>query len=189
MSTKCNIIVREEQDQRREIVLYQPSDGHPEAMVNYLKNSLEGIFIGFKERGDESWFVDPTKVSAMLVATSIPVITPEVQDLLGNVSTTCKNLISQIYDQKTPRILPDNGRSIVAEYEYVITLKEKYEDSKRVNGYQLEVHRTSRGKKMFLIKEEEVLVGQSADQKKNIVKGAEKSDKNAGVKSGETKSA
>lgn len=150
MSTRANIIVKEEQDPRREIVLYIHYDGIPQNVVPQLEKLLSKIYNHFKQYGDEAWFIDPSKIAAMLITFSLP-DQQEMNEKLKSMPEDIQKFVSQTLLKPIPTILPDNGRSPWCEYEYTVTLKEKMEDNVRIIGYQLEVARVIRGKKTYVI--------------------------------------
>ena len=70
MSTRANIILRNEITIRREIVLYQHSDAHPNNMALILAELLRDAYLEFKDLGDVDWFLNPSKLASFLVVKS-----------------------------------------------------------------------------------------------------------------------
>src|SRR5579875_329137 len=149
MSTRCNIVVRNEQDLRREIVLYQHNDGSPEDMIPKLTKMMDQIHDIFSKSGDQGWFFEPTKVAGMIVHLSVPVITSEVSAALRSAPKEVKEFVTKHILKPIPQITPESGRFGGCDYEYLITLKEEFIDNKRYHCYDLEAIRIGNGKRLF----------------------------------------
>lgn len=139
MSTKANIIIRNETSIRREIILYQHSDAHPNNMMLVLSERLRDIYLEFKELGDVDWFLNPSKLASFMLVKSIPTISEEVKQIMSQLPDSTKHHLESSYFLGMPTLLVENGRVSNCNYEYIITLSEDIED--KFLGYELEVNR------------------------------------------------
>lgn len=143
MSSKCIITIKNENWLKREIMLQQHTNGHPNNMLLPLVNELRDIYQEFKEFGDPDWFLDPGKLAGLLVTRSVPVFNEEVRSVLKSLPTSTKNHLENNLFLGIPMLLPD-ARVYDANYEYSITLKETTEG---FFGYILEVYRIQNSKR------------------------------------------
>lgn len=146
MTTRCNIIVKEVTNPRKEVVLYQHNEGHPSIMVDTLSKNLYDIYKEYEEHGDTDWFIDPGRVVGRLIVKSVPVMSDEVKSLLSKLDSITRNRLELPFVLGMPSMVPDVGRTPNCNYEYVITLSEDVESNFR--GYKLEVSKLQNGKKI-----------------------------------------
>ena len=139
MSTKANIVLRNEAAIRREIVLYQHSDAHPNNMNLLLSEMLRDAYQDFKELGDVDWFLNPSKLATFLVAKSVPVMSEDVKALLKKLPESAKYQLESSYFLGMPTFLIESSRVSNCNYDYIITLSEDIEN--RFFGYELEVNK------------------------------------------------
>lgn len=139
MSTRCNIIIRNENQIRRELFLYQHTDGHPNNMLLSLAGELKEIYEEFKDHGDVEWFLNPCTLAGALIVRSVPVMTEEMKKVMTALPTHMKSKLESSFFLSLPTINPDITRTPNCNYEYVITLKEDIEEN--FLGYNLEVHK------------------------------------------------
>lgn len=144
MSTKANIVLRNESTIRREIVLYQHSDAHPNNMGLVLAELLREAYLEFKELGDVDWFLNPSKLASFLVVKSIPKITEEVKQLMKQLPESAKYHLESSYFLGMPTLLVENGRVSNCNYDYIITLSEDVDND--FFGYELEINKMSSNK-------------------------------------------
>lgn len=147
MTTRCQIIVKAEENPRREVYLYQHNDGHPTAMMEILSEMLYNIYNDYHQHGDLDWFVDPQRVSGSLIVNSVPVIPDSVKSALSKLEGPLKKKLQSPLFLDMPTIIPDIGRTPNCNYEYIITLKDDPIDNKFI-GYILDVHRLQNNKKI-----------------------------------------
>lgn len=143
MSSKCIVTIKNENWLKREIMLQQYTDGHPNNMLLPLVTELREIYQEFKEFGDPDWFLDPGKLAGLLVTRSVPVFSEEVKSVLKSLPSSTKNRLENNLFLGIPSLLPD-VRVYDANYEYSITLKETPEG---FFGYILEVYRLQNNKR------------------------------------------
>lgn len=144
MSTKANIILRNEITIRREIVLYQHSDAHPNNMALVLAERLRDAYIDFKELGDVDWFLNPSKLATFLVAKSIPVLSDELKEVFKHLPDSTRYQLESSYFLGMPTLLVENVRVSNCNYDYIITLSEDVDNN--FFGYELEVNKMSSNK-------------------------------------------
>lgn len=141
MSTKANIVLRNESSIRREIVLYQHSDAHPNNMTLVLAEMLRNAYIEFKELGDVDWFLSPSKLASYLVVKSIPSVSDEMKEFLKHLPDSARYHLESSYFLGMPNLLVENGRVANCNYDYIITLSEDVES--KFFGYELEINKLS----------------------------------------------
>ena len=144
MSTKANIVLRNELSVRREIVLYQHSDAHPNNMALVLAEMLRDAYIDFKELGDVDWFLNPSKLASYLLVKSIPKVTEEMKEFLKHLPESTRSQLESAYFLGMPTFLIENSRVSNCNYDYVITLSEDVEND--FFGYELENHKMNSNK-------------------------------------------
>lgn len=165
MSTRCNIVVREERNPRREVILYKHFDGSPRVVIPMLLESLNKCLSTFKSTYPH-WMSDSTKVAAMIVHLSVPVITEDTKKALDAAPEGVREFLERNIFIPVPAVVPDSGRSPEADYEYIVTLKEEMEDNKgHTFGFDVEVVRVSGGKRMFVVEEVSYVSGKSGFEK------------------------
>lgn len=147
MTTRCNIIVKESTNPRKEVVLYQHNEGHPAVMVDFLSKNLYEIHKEYDEHGDTDWFIDPGRVVGRLIVKSVPTIPEELKNMLPKLDGITRNRLELPYLLGMPTMIPDVGRTPNCNYEYIITLSEDAETNFR--GYKLEVSRLQNNKKIL----------------------------------------
>lgn len=143
MSSKCIVTIKNESWLKREVILQQHTDGHPNNMLLPLVEELTGIHQEFTEFGDPDWFLDPAKLAGLLVVRSVPVFTEEVKSLLKTLPSSTKNRLESNLFLGIPALLPDT-RVYDANYEYSITLKEVPGE---FFGYTLEIYKLQNNKR------------------------------------------
>lgn len=143
MSTKANIIIRSVTS-RREIVLYQHSDAHPNNMALILAERLRDIYFEFKELGDVDWFLNPSKLASFLVIKSVPAYTEELKQLLKQLPESARYQMESAYFLGMPTMLVENGRVSNCNYDYIITLSEDVDDD--FFGYEIEINKMNNNK-------------------------------------------
>ena len=165
MSTKANIIFRNETTIRREIVLYQHSDAHPNNMTLVLAEKLRDIYLEFKELGDVDWFLNPSKLASFLIVKSIPTISDELKTLLKQLPESTRHQMESSYFLGMPTLLVENGRVSNCNYDYVVTLIENVED--KFFGYELEIYKMNANKIVStVLKHRENLLREKVSNKK-----------------------
>lgn len=147
MTTRCNVIVREVTNLRKEVVLYQHNEGHPAVMVDILSKNLYEIHKEYEEHGDTDWFIDPGRVVGRLIVKSVPVMPEDVRSMLSKLDNITRNRLELPYLLGMPTMIPDIGRTPNCNYEYVVTLSEDAETNFR--GYKLEVSKLQNNKKIL----------------------------------------
>lgn len=169
MSTRCNVVIKEESNPRREIILYRHNDGYPEAMVPAIVEMMKDAYSAFCEARVKAWITEPSKVSSMLIHLSIPKL---FQDENNAAMKELKKLKGEVYEAlmrtmlpPLPTLEPDNSRNAGASYEYTITLSEKMEGSSVCTFYELEVGRMQNGKKIYVISNDVHVLGGEFDDK------------------------
>lgn len=174
MSTRCNIVVREERNLRREIILYKHHDGAPVVMVPMLHDMLNKCLSLFQQNSTyQHWMSDPTKVAGMLVHLSVPVVTEEAKKALDSSPAEMRDFLERYFFQPIPTITPEGSRAIDTDYEYTITLREKMEDNKGyVFGVTIEVARMANGKKQFVLEEVSYATGKSGFERERTASGS-----------------
>lgn len=144
MSTRANIILRNETTIRREIVLYQHADAHPNNMTLLLAEMLRDSYLEFKELGDVDWFLNPSKLASFLVVKSVPSPSEEVRSLLKKLPDSMRHQLESTYHLGMPSLLVENSRVSNCNYDYVITLSEDVDSG--FFGYELEVNKMNSNK-------------------------------------------
>lgn len=144
MSTKANIIFRNESSIRREIVLYQHSDAHPNNLILVLSEKLRECYLEFKELGDIDWFLNPSKLASFLVVKSVPVINEDIKSIIDKLPESTKFQLESLYFLGMPSLLVENARVSNCNYDYFITLSEDVEND--FFGYELEVFKMNSNK-------------------------------------------
>lgn len=144
MSTRANIILRNETTIRREIVLYQHADAHPNNMTLLLAEMLRDTYLEFKELGDMDWFLNPSKLASFLVVKSVPSPSDEIRAFLKKLPDAMRHHFESTYHLGMPNLLVENGRVSNCNYDYIITLSEDVEDG--FFGYELEVNKMNNNK-------------------------------------------
>ena len=165
MSTKANIILRSETSIRREIVLYQHSDAHPNNMTLMLAEMLRDAYFDFKELGDVDWFLNPSKLASFLIVKSIPKISDEIKQLVKKLPDASRYHLESSYFLGMPTLLVENGRVSNCNYDYFITLSEDVDN--KFFGYELEVYKMNSNK----------IVSTVMKHKENLLKEKVKSSK------------
>lgn len=150
MSSRCIISIRNENWLKREIKLYQNTDGHPNSMMMPLISELRDIYQEFKEHGDVDWFLDPGKLAGVLITRSVPVLTDEIRNLMKSLPTVTKNKLESNLFLGIPNLLPES-KPTECNYEYLITLKENTEESDRFLGYNLEIYKLQHNRRISTI--------------------------------------
>lgn len=144
MSTKANIILRSETAIRKEIVLYQHSEAHPNNMTLVLAEILRESYNEFKELGDIDWFLNPSKLAAFLVVKSVPQMPDDMRQILKQLPESARYHLESSYFLGMPIFLIENSRVPNCNYEYIITLSEDVDNS--FFGYELEINKMSSNK-------------------------------------------
>lgn len=144
MSTKANIIFRNEMTIRKEIVLYQHSDAHPNNMALLLAEMLRDAYLEFKDLGDIDWFLNPSKLASFLVVKSVPSISEEVRQMMKHLPESAKYQLESMYFLGMPTLLVENARVSNCNYDYFVTLSEDVEND--FFGYELEINKMSSNK-------------------------------------------
>lgn len=67
MSTRCVVELYSTSDKQPSAMLYHRTDGYPGYMIEKLSNFLDYIKQYLKEQDREFWFLEATKVSALMV--------------------------------------------------------------------------------------------------------------------------
>lgn len=147
MSSKCNIILKEERNPKKEIVLYRHSDGHPSIMIDMLSKILYDTYVEFEKHGDVDWFLEPTNVAGKIIINSVHKLPEELLGFLDKLDYTTQKKFSMYSNIDLPTILPETHRVPNCNYEYIITLKELV-DSMVFRGYNLEVIKLSNNRKV-----------------------------------------
>lgn len=141
MSTKANIVLRNESAIRREIVLYKHSDAHPNNMTLLLAEMLRDAYMEFKELGDIDWFLNPSKLASFLLVKSVPTMSEEMKQFLKQLPESAKYHMESSYFLGMPTLLIENGRVSNCNYDYIITLSEDIEE--KFFGYSIEINKMS----------------------------------------------
>lgn len=144
MSTRANIILRNEIAIRREIVLYQHSDAHPNNMALVLAEMLRDSYLEFKELGDVDWFLNPSKLASFLVVKSVPSISEDIKTMMKQLPDAARYQLESSYFLGMPTLLVENGRVSNCNYDYFITLSEDVEND--FFGYEIEVNKMNSNK-------------------------------------------
>lgn len=144
MSTKANIVLRNEVTIRREIVLYQHTDAHPNNMILQLAEMLRDSYNEFKELGDVDWFLNPSKLASFLIVKSVPSISDEIKQMMKQLPDSTRFQLESTYFLGMPTLLVENNRVSNCNYDYVITLSEDVEND--FFGYELEIHKMNANK-------------------------------------------
>lgn len=144
MSTKANIILRNEITIRREIVLYQHADAHPNNMALILAEMLREAYLEFKELGDIDWFLNPSKLASFLVVKSVPKISEEIKQMMKHLPDSARYQLESSYFLGMPTLLVENGRVSNCNYDYFITLSEDIDND--FFGYELEINKMNSNK-------------------------------------------
>lgn len=139
MSTKANIIFRSEVTIRREIVLYQHADAHPNNMILILSEMLREAYLEFNDLGDVDWFLNPSKLASFLVVKSVPKVSDDMKELMKTLPEATRYQLESTYFLGMPTFLLENGRVSNCNYDYLITLIEDVEEN--FFGYELEVNK------------------------------------------------
>lgn len=138
MSTKANIIFRNELI-RREIVLYQHADAHPNNMALLLAEMLRDTYLEFKDLGDVDWFLNPSKLASFLIVKSVPRLSDDMKALVKQLPETNRYQLESQYFLGMPTLMVENGRVSNCNYEYIITLSEDVDGG--FFGYDLEINK------------------------------------------------
>jgi len=156
MSTSCKIILRNVEWIKREIILYQPLDGHPNNMILSLMDELNDIYSEYSEYGDSDWFLDPSKVAGSLVVRSVPVINEDMRKLMSSLPSSSRSRLESTTFLNMPTIFPDNYR-MKSVYEYVITLRETFDKDDKLEffGYTVEVYKLLQGRRISTLLQED----------------------------------
>jgi len=144
MSTKANIILRNDMSLRREIVLYQHSDAHPNNMTLLLAEMLRDSYLEFKELGDIDWFLNPSKLATFMIVKSIPSVTEDMKQLLKKLPEPARYQLESNYFLGMPTLLVESSRVSNCNYDYIITLSEDTEND--FFGYELEINKMNSNK-------------------------------------------
>lgn len=144
MSTRANIVFRNEASIRREIVLYQHSDAHPNNMALILSELLRNAYLEFNDLGDVDWFLNPSKLASFLVVKSVPSISEDMKELLKRLPESTRYQLESSYFLGMPTLLVENSRVSNCNYDYIITLSEDTEND--FFGYELEIHKMNSNK-------------------------------------------
>ena len=144
MSTKANIILRNELSIRKEIYLYQHSDAHPNNMALVLAEMLRDAYIDFKELGDIDWFLNPSKLATFLIVKSIPSATEEMKQLMKKLPDSARYQLESLYFLGMPSLIVESSRVSNCNYEYIITLSEDVDTD--FFGYELEINKMNSNK-------------------------------------------
>ena len=144
MSTRANIVLRNEMSIRREIVLYQHSEAHPNNMALILSEMLRNAYLEFNDLGDVDWFLNPSKLASFLVVKSVPSISDEMKELMKRFPDSTRYQLESTYFLGMPTLLVENSRVSNCNYDYVITLSEDVESD--FFGYELEIHKMNSNK-------------------------------------------
>lgn len=148
MSSKCIISIKNENWLKREIVLTQHTDGHPNNILLPLVAELREIHQDFNEQGDPGWFMDPGRLAGVLITRSVPVRSESLNSLLKSISPSLRNKLESSMFIGMPTLLPD-ARVYDANYEYSILLKDIEEES--FFGFILEVYKIQNNKRVSVI--------------------------------------
>jgi len=140
MSTKANIVFRNESS-RREIVLYQHSDAHPNNMALLIAEMLRDAYLEFKELGDVDWFLSPSKLASFMIVKSVPKITEDMRALMKQLPESNRQHLESQYFLGMPTLLVESGRVSNCNYDYLITLSEDIEED--FFGYEFEINKMS----------------------------------------------
>lgn len=143
MSTKANIIFRNELS-KREIVLYQHSDAHPNNMALVLAEMLRDAYLEFKELGDVDWFLNPSKLASYIIVKSVPKISEDIKSILKQLPDSARFHLESQYFLGMPTLLIESGRVSNCNYDYLITLSEDVDDD--FFGYELEINKMASNK-------------------------------------------
>ena len=144
MSTKANIVLRNDLSIRREIYLYQHADAHPNNMTLILAEMLRDAYIDFKELGDVDWFLNPSKLASFLVVKSVPKASEEMKMFMKKLPDSTRFQLESAYFLGMPTLAVENSRVANCNYEYIITLSENVEEG--FFGYELEVNKMNANK-------------------------------------------
>lgn len=166
MSTRYNIILKEEANPRKEIILYKHHDGVPEVIVPMLQEMFGKIYDTFTESKVSSWLTSPSKVAGMITHLSVPVITDEMAAALEGMDPISRSFFTKQLMKPIPTIEPDNARYNGCDYEYTITLSEKMEDNKVKYSYTITSSRMVNGKEQFTVSEETYQLGGNRDERR-----------------------
>lgn len=166
MSTKANIVLRNEVTIRREIYFYQHSDAHPNNMTLYLAEMLRDSYNDFKELGDADWFLNPSKLASFLVVKSVPQISDEVREVMKRLPESARHQLESSYFLGMPTLLVENSRVSNCNYEYIVTLSEDVDND--FFRYELEVNKMNANKLIATVmKHRENLIRENTSKKKS----------------------
>lgn len=150
--SSCIITIRNTNWMKREVILYQHTDGHPNSLLLPLTESLRDIYQEFKDHGDVDWFLDPTKLAGLLIVRSVPVVTEEMRTLMKSLPPASRNRLESSIFLGLPTLFPDAVKLSECSYEYSITVSEVVEDSKIVYlGYGIEVYKLQNRRRLSTI--------------------------------------
>lgn len=144
MSTKANIIFRNELTIRREIYLYQHADAHPNNMTLIIAEMLRDAYNEFKELGDVDWFLNPSKLASFILVKSVPKMTDDLKSVIQKLPESSRYTLESAYFLGMPTLLVENSRVANCNYEYMITLSEDVEN--KFFGYELEINKLNANK-------------------------------------------
>lgn len=151
--SSCIITIKNVNWMKREVILYQHTDGHPNSLLLPLTESLLDIYQEFKEHGDTNWFLDPTKLAGLLVVRSVPVVTEEMKALMKSLPTSARHRMESNLFLGLPTLFPDVVKLSDCNYEYSITLSEEIdeESSSKFFGYGIEVYKLQNRRRVSTI--------------------------------------
>lgn len=154
MSTKANIIVRHFSHLKREIILYQHTEGHPNHMNLFLTSEMRDLYTEYSEHGDVDWFMNPGRIAGSIIARSVPRVDEDVRAMVKDLPAAMRTRLESSMMLGFPTIIPEIYRTPYGNYEYYITLKEDIEN--QFFGYQLDVHKLLNGRKVAEVFSNEV---------------------------------
>lgn len=150
--SSCIITIRNVDWLKREIMLYQQTDGHPNNMLLTITELLRDTYKEFSDHGDANWFLDPSKLAGVFVARSVPVLTEEMKSLLKTLPSSTRSTLESNYFLGLPKLSPEVYKGSHMNYEYSITLSEDVEESKSIFfGYSIEVYKLHNGRRLSTI--------------------------------------
>lgn len=149
MSSTCIISIKNENWMKREILLYQHTDGHPNSMLLPLVEELRDIYNEFNDIGDTDWFMDPAKLSGFLIVRSVPKMTDDMMKLVKSLPAHTKSRLESNLYLGIPSLFPDVVKASGCNYEYSIILKESIEEN--FFGYTLDVYKLQNNKRVSTI--------------------------------------
>lgn len=151
--SSCIITIKNTNWMKREIILYQHTDGHPNSSMLPLTESLSDIYQEFRDHGDTNWFLDPTKLAGILVVRSVPVFTEEMKSLMKSLPSSARHRMESNLFLGMPTLFPDVVKLSECNYEYSITLSEEIDegDITKFFGYSIEVYKLQNRRRVSTI--------------------------------------